>query len=110
MLLMDEPLAAVDAQTRQILQEELLRAWGESSSSGQRRMVMFVTHAIDEAVFLADRVAVMSARPGRIREVVETHLPRPRSEVTRGAPEFQSLVQHIWQSIKPDAYQASVDA
>jgi ABC-type dipeptide/oligopeptide/nickel transport system ATPase component len=108
MLLLDEPLAAVDAQTRQILQEELLRIWGESTAETQRRTVLLVTHAIDEAVFMADRVAVMSARPGAIREIVPIDLPRPRTDKVRGSPEFAALVERIWTSIKPDAYRASV--
>ncbi len=68
-LLMDEPLAAVDAQTRIILQEELLRIWGQERPAAERPTVVFITHAIDEAVFLADRVAVMSSQPGRLKAV-----------------------------------------
>ena len=68
-LLMDEPLAALDAQTRIILQDELLRIWGQDRPAAERRTVVFITHAIDEAVFLADRVAVMTTHPGRLKAV-----------------------------------------
>ena len=107
MLLLDEPLAAVDAQTRQILQEELLRIWSAAMTTIERRTVLLVTHAIDEAVFMADRVAVMSSRPGTIREIVPVDLPRPRTDMVRGSAEFAALVERIWTSIKPDALRAS---
>ena len=72
-LLMDEPFGSVDAQTRNVLQGELLRIWGEA-----RKTVLFITHSIDEAVYLADRVVVLTARPGQIREIVSVDLDRPR--------------------------------
>ena len=72
-LLMDEPFGSVDAQTRNILQGELLRIWGET-----RKTILFITHSIDEAVYLADRVVVLSARPGQIREILRIDLKRPR--------------------------------
>ena len=72
-LLMDEPFAALDAQTRTLMQEELLRVW-----SGERRTALFITHNIEEAILLGDRVVVMTARPGRIKEIVAVDLPRPR--------------------------------
>ena len=72
-LLMDEPFGSVDAQTRNFLQGELLRIWGET-----RKTVLFITHSIDEAVYLADRVVVLSARPGQIREIIKVDLERPR--------------------------------
>ena len=107
-LLMDEPFAALDAQTRLILQEELLRIWGEELPREQRKTVIFITHGIDEAVFLADRVAVMSNHPGEIKVVKPIDLPRPRQENVRGTADFQSLVDEIWQLIRHDAYAATI--
>ena len=108
-LLMDEPLAALDAQTRIILQDELVRIWGQDRPASQRRTVVFITHAIDEAVFLADRVAVMTTHPGRLKAVIDIPLPRPRNDATRAAPEFQALSQHIWSLIRDEAYRAAVE-
>jgi len=107
-LLMDEPLAALDAQTRIILQDELLRIWGQDRPAAKRRTVVFITHAIDEAVFLADRVAVMTSHPGRIKAVIDVGLPRPRNDATRALPQFQALTQHIWSLIRDEAYRATV--
>jgi NitT/TauT family transport system ATP-binding protein len=107
-LLMDEPLAALDAQTRIILQDELLRIWGQDRPPSDRRTVVFITHAIDEAVFLADRVAVMTTQPGRLKAVIDVPLPRPRNDATRAHPEFQALCQHIWGLIRDEAYRATV--
>ncbi len=107
-LLMDEPLAALDAQTRTILQDELLRVWGQDRAAAERRTCVFITHAIDEAVFLADRVAVMTAHPGRLKTVVDIPLPRPRNDATRALPEFQMLCQRIWGLIRDEAYRATV--
>ena len=107
-LLMDEPLAALDAQTRIVLQEELLRIWGQDKPASERRTVVFITHAIDEAVFLADRVAVMTTNPGRLKTVIDISLPRPRNDATRALPEFQSLGQQIWNLIRAEAYRATL--
>jgi len=107
-LLMDEPLAALDAQTRIILQDELLRIWGQDKPPAARRTVVFITHAIDEAVFLADRVAVMTTRPGRLKALIDVPLPRPRNDATRASAEFQALSQHIWSLIRDEAYRATV--
>ena len=82
-LLMDEPFSALDAQTREIMQTELLRIWNEG-----RKTVLFVTHQIDEAVFLADRVLVFGRRPGRIREDIKVELPRPRALALKRTGEF----------------------
>jgi NitT/TauT family transport system ATP-binding protein len=109
-LLMDEPFAALDAQTRVILQEELLRIWGETAVGGEQKTVVFITHGIDEAVFLADRVVVMGSHPGRIREIKTVDLPRPRKPEMRASAAFQELVEHIWQLIRDEAYAATVKA
>jgi NitT/TauT family transport system ATP-binding protein len=101
-LLMDEPFGALDAQTRGILQEELLAIWGMT-----RKTVLFVTHDVHEAVLLADRVAVMSARPGRIKTTLNIHLPRPRvAEVTR-SQQFADHCQEIWDLVREEALAAS---
>lgn len=107
-LLMDEPLAALDAQTRIILQDELLRIWGQDQPEASRRTVVFITHAIDEAVFLADRVAVMSSHPGRLKKIVDVDLPRPRNDTTRKSAAFAELSQSIWELIREEAYRATM--
>ena len=95
-LLMDEPFSAVDAHTRQILQEELLNLWERDNKS-----VLFVTHSIDEAIYLADRIIVMDAHPGRVKESLEVDLPRPRSAYdVRAQPTFTTLRSHIWSSLR----------
>jgi NitT/TauT family transport system ATP-binding protein len=106
--LMDEPLAAVDLQTRNILQDELLRIWGDAAAPEERPAVLFVTHGIDEAVYLADRVIVLARRPGRIKEIVEVGLPRPRRGA-RSAPETARLAEHVWGLIRGEAEQAIVE-
>ncbi len=97
LLLMDEPFSALDAQTREIMQGELQRIWEEG-----RKTVLFVTHQIDEAVFLSDRVLVFARRPGRILEEVTIDLPRPRTMATKRDPKFVALVDHIWKLIEHD--------
>jgi NitT/TauT family transport system ATP-binding protein len=96
-LLMDEPFSALDAQSREIMQTELLRIWGEG-----RKTVLFVTHQIDEAVFLADRVVVFARRPGRIQESLDIVLPRPRALGIKRTPEFATYVDRIWTLIEND--------
>ncbi len=105
-LLMDEPLGALDAQTRMVLQVELLRIWGEAADHGERKTVVFITHGIDEAVFLADRVVVMSSHPGRVSAVIDIDIPRPRTEHIRSEPRFGQLTDEIWSLIRDEAYQA----
>jgi NitT/TauT family transport system ATP-binding protein len=90
-LLMDEPFGALDAQIRQVMAVELLRIWERD-----RKTIVFITHDIDEAVFLADRVIVMSASPGRVIEVIPVTLPRPRPLTLRNHPEFVAYRQRIW--------------
>ena len=94
-LLMDEPLASLDAQTREILQFELLQLWNQRQAS-----VLFVTHSVDEAILLGDRIAIMSARPGTILEILDVDLPRPRNDTMRTAPRFVGLRQYVWDRIR----------
>ncbi|MFW0787171.1 ABC transporter ATP-binding protein [Gordonia sp. CPCC 206044] len=102
-LVMDEPFAALDANTRELLQLELLRIWGLSQQDGaKRKTVLFVTHSIDEAVFLADRVAVMTARPGRVKETVDIDLPRPRTEEIRNSPEFVAIRRSVAEILRAE--------
>ena len=90
-LLMDEPFASLDAQTREVMQAELLRIW-----STAKKTVIFVTHQIDEAIYLSDRVVVMSARPGRILADIRIDLPRPRALDVKRRPEFIGYADQIW--------------
>jgi NitT/TauT family transport system ATP-binding protein len=95
-LLMDEPFGAVDAQTREQLQEELLKIWAQTETT-----VVFVTHSIDEAIYLSDRVVVMQARPGRIKEEVRIDLPRPRWEGdVKADPRFAQLRARLRDSLR----------
>jgi NitT/TauT family transport system ATP-binding protein len=100
LLLMDEPFGALDAMTRDEMNIELLRVWGEAGGrGGDRKTVLFVTHSIPEAVFLADRVVVMTPRPGRVARIFTLALPRPRTMETRGAAEFGRLSLDIYQAL-----------
>jgi NitT/TauT family transport system ATP-binding protein len=96
-LLMDEPFAALDAQTREIMQAELLRIWRSN-----RKTVLFVTHQIDEAVYLADRVVVMTSRPGQVKAVLDVDIPRPRDLSVKRTPLFLELVDEIWKMIEEE--------
>jgi NitT/TauT family transport system ATP-binding protein len=96
-LLMDEPFAALDAQTRDIMQVELLRIWQEA-----KKTVLFVTHQIDEAIYLSDRVMVMTKRPGRAKKIFKIPLPRPRDYEMRVTPEFNELKLQIWNELKDE--------
>lgn len=93
-LLMDEPFGALDALTRVKLQEQLLETWNR-----EKRTVMFITHDVDEAVFLANRVVVMAARPGRIHKIIDVDLPYPRTEEVRLSPEFGELRNRVWHAV-----------
>ena len=100
-MLMDEPFAAVDAQTREILQFELLRIWD------MRPMTMlFVTHSIEEAVLMGDRVVVLKGRPSSVFETISVDLPRPRSRRTLGLPRFNELREHVWATLMDEARRA----
>jgi NitT/TauT family transport system ATP-binding protein len=96
-LLMDEPFGSLDAQTKLLLQEELLRIWRED-----RKLVLFVTHDLEEAVRLGDRVLVMTGRPGRVREEIPVAVPRPRSGV-RDPRHVAEIAWHIWQLLRDEA-------
>ena len=96
LLLMDEPFGALDAMTRDDMNLELLRVWGQATNAGPRKTILFVTHSIPEAVFLSDRVVVMSPRPGQIAEIIDISLPRPRTVETRATAEFGQYSLRIY--------------
>jgi NitT/TauT family transport system ATP-binding protein len=96
-LLMDEPFAALDAQTRDLMQAELLRVWQTA-----KKTVLFVTHQIEEAIYLSDRVMVMTKRPGRAKKIFDIKLPRPRDYEMRVTPEFNELKLEIWNELKDE--------
>jgi NitT/TauT family transport system ATP-binding protein len=99
-LLMDEPFAALDAQTREVLQEELLHLMERPD---ERKTVLFITHSIDEALLLGDRVAVLSARPGRVRELIDVPFGRPHEPAAvRADPRYAELREHIWNELRPE--------
>lgn len=93
-LLMDEPFGSVDAQTRELMQDELLKIWEQ-----RKKTVVFATHSIEEAIYMSDRVAVMTPRPGRVKEVVDVNLPRPRKYSHRVSSKFMDLRLHIWKTL-----------
>jgi len=95
-LLMDEPFAALDAQTREFMQSELLKIWAKA-----RKTVLFITHQINEAVYLADRILVLDAHPGRVREMVEVPVPRPRNADHLVSPSFLATRKHLEELIHP---------
>jgi len=96
-LLMDEPFASLDAQTREIMQSELLKMWNET-----RKTVIFVTHQIEEAIYLSDRVVVFSARPTKIREILRIDIPRPRLLSVKRSKEFLDHADHVWGIIQDE--------
>ncbi len=97
-LLLDEPFAALDAQTRETMQHELLRVWNET-----RKTAIFITHDIVEAVYLADRVFVFTARPGRVKQTIRIDLERPRDLRIKLDPRFVAIQTRIWESIRQEA-------
>jgi NitT/TauT family transport system ATP-binding protein len=97
-LLMDEPFGALDAQTRETMQEEVTKIWERT-----RKTIVFVTHDIEEAVYLGDRVVVLSARPGRIREEVRIDLPRPRSLEIKKSAQCHEYRNTIWDLIRSES-------
>lgn len=100
-LLMDEPFAALDAQTRERMGEELLRVWSQ-----QRKTVLFITHSLDEAIYLSDRVVVMTFRPGRVRADIPIPLDRPRDARIRNGSEFAELRELIWAELSDEVLRA----
>jgi NitT/TauT family transport system ATP-binding protein len=103
-MLMDEPFSALDAQTRLLMQEELLTIWERT-----RKTIVYVTHNIHEAVYMADRVVVLSRRPGRVLEDVPIELKRPRTEAMMAEPAFARAAERIWSLIKDQAREAVRD-
>jgi len=100
-ILMDEPFAALDAQTREVMQQELLRIWSSS-----KKTVIFITHQIDEAVFLADRVVVFSARPATIKADIKVEIARPRKLSVKRMPQFLTYVGEVWNLIETDVLES----
>ena len=93
-LLMDEPFGALDAQTRAQLQTELLKTW-----ETEKKTCFFITHDVDEAILLAQRVVIMSARPGRIKRIVDIDIPYPRDQATKNDPRFMELKAEVWNEV-----------
>jgi NitT/TauT family transport system ATP-binding protein len=103
-LLMDEPFGSLDAQTRTLMQELLLALWER-----HQQTVLFVTHDIEEAILLADRVCVMTARPGRIKKSIEVRMPRPRSIESTTSPEFNALRREVLDLIREESVRAAME-
>lgn len=93
-LLMDEPFGALDAQTRTQLQSELIETWEK-----EQKTCFFITHDVEEAIILATKVVIMSARPGRIKEIVDVDIPYPRTQETKMSPRFLEIKNHIWSEV-----------
>jgi NitT/TauT family transport system ATP-binding protein len=94
---MDEPFAALDAQTRELMQEELLAIWAQA-----KKTVLFITHQIDEAIYLSDRVVVFSGRPGRVKEIIPVEIERPRKLRLKREARFHAIEDRIWTLIEDD--------
>jgi NitT/TauT family transport system ATP-binding protein len=104
-LLMDEPFGALDAQTRELMQEELQRIWLQTGKT-----VLFVTHDVEEAVYLGDRVVVFSARPGRIKAEVPVRFPRPRSLEVKKSQAFLESRNQVWDLLREEVLKLREDA
>lgn len=94
-ILMDEPFGALDEQTRRLLQEQLLRLWEH-----ERKTVIFVTHSMDEAVMLGDRVMLMTPRPGRVKEIIDVPLKRPRTDELEKSSAFVEIKEYLWENLR----------
>jgi len=102
-LLMDEPLGALDAQTRFVLQEELLRIWNE-----ENKTIIYITHSLEEAILMSDRIGLMTSQPGTLKDVYEVDIPRPRTNKTRNRADFNELHSELWDSLEEEV-QASME-
>jgi len=102
-LIMDEPFAALDAQTREIMQLELLRIWDEA-----RKTILFITHQINEAIYLADRVIVFGARPGKVKQTIKINIPRPRGLAVKRSKEFLEYEDKLWNMIEEEVKKTMV--
>jgi len=102
-LIMDEPFAALDAQTRELMQAELLRIWREA-----KKTVLFITHQINEAIYLADRVIIFGARPGRVKKTIKIDLPRPRALSLKRDPKFLEYENQVWEQIEEEVKKTMV--
>jgi ABC-type nitrate/sulfonate/bicarbonate transport system ATPase subunit len=94
-LLMDEPFGALDEQTRRLLQEQLLQLWER-----ERKTVVFITHSMEEAVMLGDRVMLMTPRPGRVKEMIDVPLKRPRPRDVEKSPAFVEIKEYLWENLR----------
>jgi NitT/TauT family transport system ATP-binding protein len=107
-MLMDEPFGALDAQTRQLMQEDLVALW----QTEEARTTVFITHSMDEAVYLSDRILLMDTRPGRIQETIEVDLPRPRDPSQRRTSKFVEATEYLWERLsrgQPEPHAGEVD-
>jgi NitT/TauT family transport system ATP-binding protein len=102
-LIMDEPFAALDAQTRELMQQELLRIWHET-----KKTVLFITHQINEAIYLGDRVIIFTARPGKVKDVLEVNIPRPRPLSIKRERKFLEYEDYVWNGIEEEVRKSMV--
>jgi NitT/TauT family transport system ATP-binding protein len=105
-LLMDEPFSALDEQNKTLLQQELLRIWEET-----KKTVLFITHSVDEAVTLGDRIMIMTAQPGRAKAMIDVPFPRPRNVLDlRALPAYEELIHRIWGDLRDEVQRARAGA